>query len=66
MTLQDALNMTPEGFENVCEAARPDYDAFKPINVEIETIEAAIEGFAQFKSSPESINALHEAGSMIL
>jgi hypothetical protein len=65
MELDKALKMTSEQFGKECEAARVDYGAFKPINTETEPIEAAIEGFAQFKSSPESVKAIHAAGSMI-
>jgi hypothetical protein len=65
MTLQDALNITAEQFEEACEAARVDYSTFKPINTDSETMETAIDGFSKFESPPESFKAIHNAGKMV-
>ncbi|MDR3336129.1 MAG: hypothetical protein LBT16_02890 [Treponema sp.] len=57
--------MTPTQFGEECRAARVDYSAFKSINTDTETMEQAIDGFASFESSQESIKAIHEAGRMV-
>jgi hypothetical protein len=63
--LDEALKMSPTQFEEACKAARVDYSAYKPMNTDTETMEQAIDGFAKFKSTSESIKAIHEAGRMM-
>ena len=65
MTLEEIKEMTPDQFKQACEAARVDYSRYKPINTDTETLEAAINEFVSFKSTDESIKAIHEAGRMI-
>jgi len=65
MTLQDILDMTAEQFSTACETARPDYTKYESINDHSETLTQALDGYAKFQQTQESINAVYSAGEKI-
>jgi hypothetical protein len=65
MTLDEVMKMDLSQFKEACEDAAVDYSHYKPINTDTETLNDALEEFALFKSTDESIKAIHEAGRMI-
>ena len=60
MTLNEALKMDTIAFQEACKAA--DTDSFEPINAGTKTFETAVKSFNSFKSTPESILAIHKTG----
>ena len=62
MTLQEALNMDAVTFQKECKAVETSIDALNPINAGTKTFEAAVKSFDAFKSTPESVMAIHKTG----
>ena len=65
MTLQDVLSMRAEQFNVACEAASPDYAKYDSINNHSETLTQALDGYANFQQTQDSINAVYTAGEKI-
>ena len=62
MTLNEALKMDIATFQKACKEADAATDPLGPINAGTKTFEAAVKSFNAFKSTPESILAIHKAG----
>jgi len=62
MTLQDAVKMDTNAFHKACKDAEANAGALGPINTGAKTFEASIKSFSSFKSTPESILAIHNTG----
>jgi len=62
MTLQDAVKMDTKAFHKACKDAEANAGTLGPINAGTKTFEASIKSFSSFKSTPESILAIHNTG----
>jgi len=62
MTLHEILSMDTASFQKACEDVAVNMADPAPINTGEKSFEDALKSFGEFKSTPESILAIHEAG----